>query len=178
MLEAIKTRRSIRRFKKEEKVPPKILGEVLEAGRWAPSSRNSQPWRFIVIADENLKRRIADATTAGKFLAEASLGIAVTVNTKASRHPVEDGAAATMNILLAAHALGLGACWIGSYGSPYEEEVKKLLGIPYDWILLSIIALGYPDEKPYSSRMTLRELIYVNKFGSKEGLEMLVDVKQ
>jgi len=175
-LEAIKTRRSIRRFKKG-KVAPNILKEVLDAGRWAPSSRNSQPWKFILIVDEDLKRRIADATTAGKFLAEAPLGIAITVNTKLTRHPVEDGAASTMNILLAAHALGLGACWIGSYGSSYEEEVKRLLGVPSDWILLSIIALGYPDEKSYSSRIDLRELVYVNKFGSKEGLEELIDLR-
>lgn len=178
VIEVIKTRRSIRRFKKGEKIPPKVLREVLEAGRWAPSSRNSQPWRFIVIVDEDLKKKVANATTAGKFLAEASLGIAVVVNTKASRHPVEDGSAATMNILLAAHALGLGACWIGSYGSPYEEEVKKMLEVPNDWILLSIIALGYPDEKPYSSRMDLKELVYVNKFGSKEKLEELVYAEQ
>ena len=175
VLEAIKTRRSVRRFKKE-KVPPHLLKEVLEAGRWAPSSRNSQPWRFIVIVDEDLKRRVANATTAGKFLAEAPLGIAVVVDTKATRHPAEDGAAATMNILLAAHALGLGACWIGSYGSSYEEEVKDMLGIPEGWALLSIVALGYPDERPASRRLDLRELVYVNKFGSKEGLKEVVDL--
>ncbi len=175
MLEAIKTRRSIRKFKKD-KVPPRLLKEVLEAARWAPSARNSQPWRFIVIADEDLRRRVANATTAGKFLAEAPLGIAVAVDTRATRHPAEDGAAATMNILLAAHALGLGACWIGSHGSPYEEEVKRMLGIPEGWTLLSIIALGCPDERPASRRLDLKELVYVNKFGSKEGLKEVADL--
>jgi len=175
VLEAIKTRRSVRRFRKE-RVPPHLLKEILEAGRWAPSSRNSQPWRFIVIVDEDLKRKVANATTAGKFLAEAPLGIAVAVDTRATRHPAEDGAAATMNILLAAHALGLGACWIGSYGSLYEEEVKKLLGIPREWALLSIIALGYPDERPSSRRLELKELVYVNRFGSKEGLKEVADL--
>jgi len=176
VLEAIKTRRSIRRFK-EEKIPPHVLREVLEAGRWAPSSKNSQPWRFIVIADEDLKRRVANATTAGKFLAKAPLGIAVAVDTRATRHPAEDGAAATMNILLAAHALGLGACWIGSYGSSYEEEAKKLLDIPEGWALVSIIALGYPDERPTSRRLDLREFVYVNKFGSREGLKEVTDLE-
>ncbi|RLF04653.1 MAG: nitroreductase family protein [Thermoprotei archaeon] len=175
VLEAIKTRRSIRRFKKD-KVPPSLIREILDAGRWAPSARNSQPWKFIVIVDEELKRKVAEATTAGKFLANAPIGIAVAVNPKLTRHPVEDGANATMNILLAAHALGLGACWIGSYGSVYEEEVKQLLDIPRDWILLSIIALGYPDEKPSSSRVELKELLYVNKFGSKEGLKEVADL--
>lgn len=174
VLEAIKTRRSVRRFKKE-KIPPNLLKEVLEVARWAPSARNSQPWRFIIIVDD-LKRRVANATTAGKFLAEAPLGIAVAVNTRATRHPAEDGAAATMNILLAAHALGLGACWIGSYGSSYEEEVKRMLSIPEEWALLSIVALGYPDERPVSRRLELRELVYVNKFGSREGLKEVADL--
>jgi nitroreductase len=175
VLEAIKTRRSVRRFKKE-RVPPNLLKEVLEAARWAPSARNSQPWRFIIIVDEDLKKRVANATTAGKFLAEAPLGIAVAVNTRATRHPAEDGAAATMNILLAAHALGLGACWIGSYGSSYEEEVKRVLGVPEGWALLSIIALGYPDERPVSSRLDLKDLVYVNRFGSREGLKEVADL--
>jgi nitroreductase len=175
VLEAIKTRRSVRRFKKE-RVPPNLLKEVLEAARWAPSARNSQPWRFIIIVDEDLKKRVANATTAGKFLAEAPLGIAVTINTRATRHPAEDGAAATMNILLAAHALGLGACWIGSYSSSYEEEVKRILGVPEGWALLSIIALGYPDERPVSSRLDLKDLVYVNRFGSREGLKEVADL--
>lgn len=174
-MEAIRTRRSIRRFK-VDKVPPSLIKEVLDAARWAPSAKNSQPWRFIVIVDEGLKREVAEATTAGKFLADAPVGIAVAVNPKLTRHPVEDGANATMNMLLAAHALGLGACWIGSYGSVYEEEVKQLLGIPRDWILLSIVALGYPNEKPSSSRVELKELVYVNKFGSKEGLKEVADL--
>jgi nitroreductase len=175
VLEAIKTRRSVRRFKKE-RVPPNLLKEVLEAARWAPSARNGQPWRFIIIVDEDLKKRVANVTTAGKFLAEAPLGIAVAVNTRATRHPAEDGAAATMNILLAAHALGLGACWIGSYGSSYEEEVKRVLGVPEGWALLSIIALGYPDERPVSSRLDLKDLVYVNRFGSREGLKEVADL--
>ena len=175
VLEAIKTRRSVRRFKKE-RVPPNLLKEVLEAARWAPSARNSQPWRFIIIVDEDLKKRVANATTAGKFLAEAPLGIAVAVNTRATRHPAEDGAAATMNILLAAHALGLGACWIGSYSSSYEEEVKRILGVPEGWALLSIIALGYPDERPVSSRLDLKDLVYVNRFGLREGLKEVADL--
>jgi len=173
VLEAIRTRRSIRKYKRRA-IPPHVLKEVLDAARWAPSARNSQPWRFILIEDEDLKRRVAYATTAGRFLADAPLGIAVAVNTSVTRHPVEDGAAATMNILLAAHALGLGACWIGSYGSVYEDEVKEMLGIPRDWILLSIIALGYPDEEAKSSRLDLKEFVYVNKFGSKEGLERVI----
>ncbi len=104
--------------------------EILEAGRWAPSAGNSQPWNFILLKDKQVRKSVADATTNGGFLAEAAVGIAVVVDPEASNHSVEDGAIATQNMLLAAHVLGLGACWIGSYGSVYEEKVKEMLDIP------------------------------------------------
>ncbi|GAG38913.1 unnamed protein product, partial [marine sediment metagenome] len=71
---------------------------------------------------KHVKMKLADTLTWGRFLSQAPLGIAVVVNPRASNHPVEDGAAATQNMLLEAHSLGLGACWIGTYGSGYEES--------------------------------------------------------
>jgi nitroreductase len=77
---------------------------------------------------------------------------------------VEDGAAATQNMLLAAHALGLGTCWIGSYGSGYEERAKEVLGIPGDRRLLSLISLGYPLESPGKARVELSELVCYDRY--------------
>lgn len=164
MLEAIRTRRSIRRYKKEP-VPEEMLEQILEAGRWAPSANNSQPWNFIVLRDEKLRKEIAGVTTYGKFLAEAPLGIAVIIDPNASTHPVEDGAIATQNMLLAAHALGLGACWIGSYGSVYEDEVKEMLKVPEEKRLLSIISIGFPAEAREKMRKGLKELVFTNLYG-------------
>ncbi len=164
VLEAIKTRRSIRKYEKRP-VPEELLEKILEAGRWAPSANNSQPWNFIVLKDEGTRKEVARVATYGKFLAEAPLGIAVVVDPQASTHPVEDGAIATQSMLLAAHALGLGTCWIGSYGSVHEEKVKKILGIPGNRRLLSLISVGFPAESQKSTREELREIVFIDRYG-------------
>lgn len=166
VLEAIRTRRSIRKYQKKP-VPDEAVEKILEAGRWAPSAGNAQPWNFIVLRDEKIRKEVAQATTYGKFLADAPLGIAVVIDPKASTHPVEDGAIATQNMLLAAHALGLGTCWIGSYGSVYEEKVKGILGIPKNKRLLSIVSVGFPAESPKSARRELKELTFSDRYGKK-----------
>lgn len=164
VLEAIRTRRSIRKYKGEP-VLEEMLNKILEAGRWAPSANNSQPWNFIVLRDKKLRKEIAEVSTYGKFFADAPLGIAVVVDPEASTHPVEDGAIATQNMLLAAHALGLGACWIGAYGSVYEDKVKKMLKIPKGKRLLSIISVGFPDQAREKGRKELRELVFTDVYG-------------
>ena len=167
VLEAIRTRRSIRNYERRP-VPEESVGKILEAGRWAPSANNSQPWNFIVLRDEGVRREVARAATYGKFLAEAPLGIAVVIDPAASRHPVEDGAIATQNMILAAHALGLGTCWIGSYGSTYEERVKEILGIPKGKRLLSIVSVGFPAESRKSARRELEELAFSDRYGKSD----------
>ena len=162
-MEAILGRRSIRCYG-DTKIPEEILLQVLEAGRWAPSASNFQPWTFIVVRDSKLRNELARAATYGKFLAEAPVAIAVVIDPWSSNHPVEDGAAATMNMLLAAYALGLGSCWVGSYNSSYEDQAGRILGIPNDRRLLSIIALGYAAEAPESSRVEMARLVSYDRF--------------
>jgi nitroreductase len=164
VLEAIRARRSIRKYTGDP-VPEEMLNKILEAGRWAPSANNSQPWNFIILRDKKLKKEIAEVTTYGKFLAEAPLGIAVVIDPEASTHPVEDGAIATQNMLLATHALGLGACWIGAYGSVYEDKVKKILKIPKGKHLLSIISMGFPAQEREKGRKELGELVFTDAYG-------------
>lgn len=157
-LEAIRDRRSIRRYQSKDVSDEKLI-QVLEAGRWAPSAHNSQPRKFIVIKDEKTRKSLARIAAYGSFLAEAPVAIAVVIDPSLSNHPVEDGAAATQNMLLAAHALGLGSCWIGSYNSGYEDRAKHILGIPDNKRLLSIISLGYPAESGSSTRLELSKLV-------------------
>jgi len=166
VLEAIRTRRSIRKYDRRP-VPEESVKKILEAGRWAPSANNVQPWNFIVLRDERVRNDVARATSYGKFLAEAPLGIAVVIDPAASTHPVEDGAIATQNMILAARALGLGTCWIGSYGSAYEERVKEILGVPKGRRLLSIVSVGFPAESPESARKELGELVFKDRYGKK-----------
>ena len=80
---------------------------------------------------------------------------------------VEDGALATQNILLATQALGLGACWIGSYNSVYEERVKEMPNVPKEKRLLSIISIGFPAESPTKTRKELREITFTDRYGRK-----------
>lgn len=164
VLEAIKARRSIRKYKKTP-VPEEKLEKILDAGRLAPSARNSQPWKFIVLSDFQVKEKVAKLLAFGEFLTAAPLGIAVVVDPVMSSHPVEDGSLAAYSMLLAAHSLGLGGCWINP--SHNEEDVKETLGIPRGERLISVISIGYPDEAPSKTRRELMDITFTNRYGSK-----------
>jgi len=164
VLEAIKGRRSIRKYKKEA-ISEEQVTQILEAGRWAPSRGNSQPWEFIVLKNAQERADLAEAIPTGKFLAEAPLGIAVVVNPHTSKHPEQEGAAAVQNMLLAAHGLGLGTCWISVYGTDCEEKAKQLLQIPEEEWLLSVVSIGHPAETPEKGRKGLDEITFSDKYG-------------
>ncbi len=166
ILELIKTRRSIRKYGLAP-ISEEEINKVLEAGRWAPSADNSQPWSFILLRSHEVRKKLADTLTWGRFLSQAPLGIAITVDPSASNHPAEDGAAATQNMLLEAHSLGLGACWIGIYGGRDEGSAKKVLGIPVEERLLSVIALGHPAESRQKTRRELGEMTFIDRYGSR-----------
>jgi len=120
LFEAIKTRRSIRAFTREE-ISDREIEKILDAARWAPSAGNIQPWIFVVVKDPGTKRRLSEAALSQFFIEEAPVVIVVCADQERSRrgygsrganlYCIQDTAAATQNILLAAHALGLGACW-------------------------------------------------------------------
>jgi nitroreductase len=166
ILEVIRTRRSIRQYT-QDPISEEDISKILEAGRWAPSASNSQPWKFIVLRSQEVRKKLAGVLAWGGFLAQAALGIAVIIDEAASTHPVADGAIATQNMLLEAHSLGLGACWIGVYGSPHEANAKKVLNVPTDKRLLSVIAIGHPAETPRKTRKPLAEMIFTDEYGRK-----------
>jgi nitroreductase len=172
VLEAIRHRRSIIRFEKAPIEDEKIEA-ILEAGRWAPSCLNGQPWRFIVVTDPAIKETLAEFTPslykAGMQEAPACIVVAVDPNEEPF-HFIEDGAAATQNMALAAYSLGLGSCWVGVFrlegerGSS-EEKIKKVLEIPKSHRVISLLPIGVPkywDEK--KNRKGLSQLVYRNKF--------------
>jgi nitroreductase len=164
VLQAIKERRSIRQYS-EEAISEDQISQILEAGRWAPSRGNSQPWKFIVLNDEQIRKELAEVIPTGKFIAQAPQGIAIVVDPKVSKHPEQEGAAAIQNILLAAHALGLGTCWISVRGTDWEETAAKVLGIPDEAWLISVVSIGYPAEAPEKPRKGLDEITFTNKYG-------------
>ena len=163
LIEMIKKRRSIRRFKSQE-VEQWKLDTALDAARWAPSSKNSQPWEFIVIRERHTLERIAEESKYGKHIAQAPLAVAfVTDPSKSTWHEV-DGALATQNFSLAAWALGLGTCWTGTMN---REKVKVILGITAEKNLLTILPLGYPAEDGWAHREEISSLIHLEKYGCR-----------
>ncbi|KPL14885.1 MAG: NADH dehydrogenase [Bacteroides sp. SM23_62] len=149
-MNAILTRRSIRRYSGKT-VNKSDINLLLKAAMYAPSARNEQPWHFIVIDDRGLLGRISEVHPYASMLPGAALAILVCgdENLELSKGywPV-DCAAATQNILLAAHALGLGAVWLGVY--PRQERqsaLRKIFGLPSHVHAFSLISIGYPAEE-------------------------------
>ena len=161
-IEALKTRRSIRRYE-EKPVPKELLEEIIDTARLAPTANNIQPWEFVVVTDGEMRRKIADLTDYGKFIAQA--GACVAVFAKGVKHYLEDGSAAVENILVAAHALALGTCWVAGYKKAHAEPVRDLLGVPAGHELVALISLGYPAEEaePHGKR-ELSEVLHWEKF--------------
>lgn len=156
-IEAIKTRRSIRRFERRE-IPKEVIEDIVDCGRLAPSGRGVHPWEFIVITNSETRKRIADLTDYGKFIADAPVCIAVFCQD--TKYYLEDGSAATENMLIAANAYGLGTCWVAGDKKPYCETIRELLGVPKGYKLVSLIAMGYPAERPQKSKRPLEEVLH------------------
>jgi nitroreductase len=153
-IEAILSRRSIRKYT-DQKISAKLVRELLRAAMSAPSANNSQPWHFVVIEDRQILDRIPAFHAYSSMLYFAPMALAVCGDSQASSlYWVQDCSAATENILLAAHASGLGAVWLGIY--PIKERVhslQELLALPENVIPLSLISLGYPAvSKPPEDR--------------------------
>ena len=148
-LETILTRRSIRKYKKQP-ISPEILQKLLQAACQAPSAGNQQPWQFVLLDDRKILNVIHTFHPSAKMLTDADRAILVCGDLNLEKFKgywMIDCAAATENILLAAHSLGLGACWLGLY--PREARVagmKKLLHLPSNIIPFALVALGHPAE--------------------------------
>ena len=140
LLEFLKSRRSIRNFQEKE-IPDNELKMILEAGRWAPSGSNKQPWQFIIIKNKEILKKISETAIYGKFIKKVPVAVAIVG--KISENPnwyVQDTTLASMNIMLMAFALNIGTCWIGSMD---REKAKELLGLGKDDFLLTLLPLGY-----------------------------------
>jgi len=162
-LEALKTRRSIRAYKKK-KMPKNVLAGIIDCARLAPTANNRQPWEFIVVTGKETRKKIADMTTYGKFIANAAACVVV-CGKKDADYIREDCSAATENILLAAKALGIGSCWVAGYQKAFEDELKGMLGIPGSIAVFSLVALGYPDEQPEPhNKRSVEEVLHWEKF--------------
>jgi nitroreductase len=160
-IELLKTRRSIRAYTPQA-VPREIIEDIIDCGRLAPTARNEQPWEFVVVTDKAMRSRIAQAADYGRFIAGAP--VCVVVLSRQTKYYLEDGSAATLNILLAAHAHGLGACWVAGDKKPYAANVVRMVGAPEGHRLISLVSIGYPAEKPETGKRPLREILHWERF--------------
>ena len=161
VLKAIYERRSIREYT-DDPVPEEYILEILKAGSWAPSGLNNQPWRFAIVTDPGLKERFEPLTKYTRIIRSANCLLPVFISRERMYHDIKDFqaiGACLQNMLLCAHSLGLGAVWLGEILKS-GEDIKKLLGLSEDLMLMAVVALGWPrrmDQK--SRRLPLNELI-------------------
>jgi nitroreductase len=171
VLEAIKWRRSIRFFTSQP-VSEEEVKTLIDAARHAPSAGNIQPWEFIIVKKAEIKHRLVVAALNQTFIEQAPIVIVVCANADASGsgygsrgatlYCIQDTAAATQNILLTAHSMGLGTCWVGAFK---EEEVKEALGIPDGVRPVAIIPVGHgTGNPPKHPRRALNEVMHHEKY--------------
>jgi nitroreductase len=168
-LDIIFGRRSIRSYQEKE-IGDEVVETLLRAAMAAPSCCCTDPWRFIVVRNKETLSRIAEGLPNGKMLPSANVGIVVCGDTDAAHdrllsYMLQDCSAAVENMLLAAHGLGLGACWLGVH--PRESRVahvKEVCSIPDPVIPVAVIALGYPAEKSVPRTRFTKEYIHSEKW--------------
>ena len=163
-IEALKKRRSVRELS-DKSIPKNILEELVDVGRLAATARNVQPWEFVVVTERGMLQKIAEIAETGRFIAGA--GACIAVFCADTKYYLEDGCAATQNILVGAAGLGIGSCWVAGDKKPYCPQICQMLGVPATFKLISLIALGYPAQETGSaqiSKRALKEVIHWEKF--------------
>ncbi len=163
VLEAIRGRRSIRRYQ-QRAIPVDMVRAVLDAGRWAPSGMNNQPWRFAVVRESGVRDQLAGLTHYRGIIRKCDLCIAVFYHLDSGYDRDKDCmalGACVQNMLLAAHSLGLGAVWLGEI-LKRKREFNEVVGVDEGCELMAVIALGWPDEAPEGERGQLDSMIIRN----------------
>jgi nitroreductase len=139
-LQFLKNRRTIRQFQTKI-ISDKEINMILEAGRWAPSASNRQPWEFLIIKDEMIKQELVKIARYGKFIKNAPIVIAIIGKIKQNpRWYIQDTTLVSMNMMLMAWALGIGTCWIGTMD---REKARKVLNLDENHFVLTVLPMGY-----------------------------------
>ena len=161
-IKAIKNRRSHRAYL-DKPIGKEILSEIIDCARLAPSAVNIQPWEFVIVTDKVMLKKISEQATYGKFIKNA--GACVIVLCKDSNYFLEDGCAATENILIAAESFGIGSCWVAANTKPYCKDIMELIEVPQGYNVVSILSLGY-YEKPINPprKRALKDVLHWEKF--------------
>jgi nitroreductase len=168
ILDAVKDRRSIRKFHKKE-IPHSIIDKLKEALIWAPSAGNLQARKFYFVFDIKIKQRLISAALNQKFLAQAPLTIVACTDSQIRLHygergvhlyTIQDVAVSIMGMMLVAHEQGLGSVWVGAFD---EHEVSGILNLPHNLRPVAIVPVGYPSESPQAPARVSEEYAIVER---------------
>ncbi len=160
----LKTRRSIRKYK-DQPVEKEKIQKCLEAAQWAPSASNKQPWEFLIVTDEQVRKKLSEIHPYARFVAESPVVFVPLTNPEVHpKYHMSDTALATLQYIIEAHSLGLGTCWAGVIDSSIEPEIKNLLGVPEHLNILGLVATGYSDEEPTRTRKELDTLVHYENY--------------
>lgn len=169
LLEAIRDRRSVRSYL-DKPVEQYKIEKILEAARWAPSAGNLQSVEYVIVKDKETKEKLSHASHGQAQPSEAPVNIVVCVNFRRISHygergkelySIQESGACIQNLMLAAHSLGLGTCWIGAFD---EDLAREAVRIPDHARPVGIITLGYPGGKAHSTRMDLKKSLHEERY--------------
>ena len=177
VFEAIRTRRSVHKYADKPVDWDKVV-TILEAGKFAPNAGNLSNFKFITIRDEDARKKIANACLQQHWMAQAPVHIAIVSEPEKSRrfygvrgerfYTIQDCAAAIENMLLTAHSLGLGSCWVGAF---QEEKLRELLQLPESIMIHAVIVIGYAAEKPVMPpKYRIEHYVFLEKWGQKKNI--------
>ncbi len=160
--DAISKRASVRKYQSKP-IDKALLEKLVDAARRAPTARAVEPWEFVVVTEKKALEALGRIAATGAFIKDAACCIAVYC--KDTKYYLEDGSAATENILLAAAGCGLGTCWVAGDKKPYAGRVSELLGAPQEMKLVSLIPVGWPEKEPEQIKnRKLKDVIHWEKF--------------
>ncbi len=167
LFEALKTRRSHRRFLDKE-IPDNLLKKIIEAGTWAPSDCNLQGWSFVVVRNKKIKERMVNEAGTNIRVTKSPVTIVICYDKFDPHTGIQAVSAAVQNMLLASHSLGIASCWMASCGN--REKLKEILKIPEDINIASIVVLGYPryNLKLPPPRKSVEEITHFDGYKPKK----------
>jgi nitroreductase len=158
----IKSRHSVRKFKPDT-VDDQVIRDSIECAARAPTAKNIQPWLFGVIRNKEMLSKIAELTDNGKFIAMSPLCFSI-FGEKKEKYYLEDCCAATENLVIALQAYGITSCWVAGEKKPYAEAIRKLLNVPENYTLVSLVAAGCPAEISITRKKEMKNIVFYDEF--------------
>jgi nitroreductase len=140
-----------------------VIKDAIECAGHAPTAMNLQPWLFGIIKNKDMLSKIAELTVHSKFIAKSPLCFAI-FGEKKETYYLEDCCAATENLILALQAHGITSCWVAGEKKQYAEAMRKLLGVPENYTLVSLVAAGYPAEISIVKKKEMKNLVFFEEF--------------